>query len=104
MRMKFVDESGVAKVQENQSGVKKDEGVARAISVSLNQISMTDGVETSASISPSSILPCRGRTFPGSRALQIVSTNSVVNRFSHFGSSAHCSQGCCHTGRRTHGI
>lgn len=34
MRMKFVDESGVAKVQENQSGVKKDEGVARAISVS----------------------------------------------------------------------
>ncbi|KAF8552937.1 glyoxylate dehydrogenase [Imleria badia] len=32
MRMKFVDESGVAKVQENQSGVKKDEGVARAIS------------------------------------------------------------------------
>lgn len=37
MRMKFVDESGVAKVQENQSGVKKDEGVARAISVSLSQ-------------------------------------------------------------------
>ncbi|KIK95774.1 hypothetical protein PAXRUDRAFT_11243 [Paxillus rubicundulus Ve08.2h10] len=32
MRMKFVDESGVAKVQENQGGVKKDEGVARAIS------------------------------------------------------------------------
>ncbi|KAF8841744.1 glyoxylate dehydrogenase [Paxillus ammoniavirescens] len=32
MRMKFVDESGVAKVQENQDGVKKDEGVARAIS------------------------------------------------------------------------
>lgn len=35
MRMKFVDESGVAKVQANQSGVKKDEGVARAISVSF---------------------------------------------------------------------
>ncbi|KAF9243242.1 glyoxylate dehydrogenase [Melanogaster broomeanus] len=32
MRMKFVDESGVAKVQDGQSGVKKDEGVARAIS------------------------------------------------------------------------
>ncbi|KAI5982494.1 glyoxylate dehydrogenase [Pisolithus albus] len=32
MRMKFVDESGVAKVQEGDSGVKKDEGVARAIS------------------------------------------------------------------------
>jgi hypothetical protein len=37
MRMRFVDESGVAKVQENQSGVKKDEGVARAISVSSAQ-------------------------------------------------------------------
>ena len=35
--MKLVDESGVAKVQENQSGVKKDEGVARAISVSAAQ-------------------------------------------------------------------
>lgn len=35
--MKFVDQSGVAKVQENQSGVKKDEGVARAISVSFWQ-------------------------------------------------------------------
>lgn len=32
MRMKFVDESGVAKVQEGDNGVKKDEGVARAIS------------------------------------------------------------------------
>ncbi|KIK22694.1 hypothetical protein PISMIDRAFT_679885 [Pisolithus microcarpus 441] len=32
MRMKFVDEGGVAKVQEGDSGVKKDEGVARAIS------------------------------------------------------------------------
>lgn len=33
MRMKFVDESGVARVQEGDKGVKKDEGVARAISV-----------------------------------------------------------------------
>ncbi|KAL4079165.1 glyoxylate dehydrogenase [Scleroderma citrinum] len=32
MRMKFVDEGGVAKVQEGDTGVKKDEGVARAIS------------------------------------------------------------------------
>ena len=33
MRMKFVDDGAGAKVQENQSGVKKDQGVARAISV-----------------------------------------------------------------------
>ncbi|KAI6145561.1 glyoxylate dehydrogenase [Pisolithus tinctorius] len=32
MRMKFVDESGVAKVQDGDKNVKKDEGVARAIS------------------------------------------------------------------------
>lgn len=32
MRMKFVDESGVAKVQDGDQNVKKDEGVARAIS------------------------------------------------------------------------
>ncbi|KAJ7647740.1 FMN-dependent dehydrogenase-domain-containing protein [Roridomyces roridus] len=32
MRMKFVDESGTAKVQEGQDGVKKNEGIARAIS------------------------------------------------------------------------
>lgn len=31
--MKFVDDGAGAKVQENQSGVKKDQGVARAISV-----------------------------------------------------------------------
>ena len=36
MRMKFVDEGGVAKVQEGDQGVKKDEGVARAISVSTS--------------------------------------------------------------------
>lgn len=34
MRMKFVGEEGVAKVQDGQSDIKKDEGVARAISVS----------------------------------------------------------------------
>lgn len=33
MRMKFVDDGAGAKVQEGQSGVKKDQGVARAISV-----------------------------------------------------------------------
>ncbi|CCL99242.1 uncharacterized protein FIBRA_01257 [Fibroporia radiculosa] len=32
MRMKFVGDDGVAKVQEGQDGVKKDQGVARAIS------------------------------------------------------------------------
>ncbi|EPT00384.1 hypothetical protein FOMPIDRAFT_1023784 [Fomitopsis schrenkii] len=32
MRMKFVGEEGVAKVQDGQSDIKKDEGVARAIS------------------------------------------------------------------------
>ncbi|KAJ6631544.1 glyoxylate dehydrogenase [Mycena sp. CBHHK59/15] len=32
MRMKFVDDGAGAKVQEDQSGVKKDQGVARAIS------------------------------------------------------------------------
>ncbi|TFK74627.1 glyoxylate dehydrogenase [Pluteus cervinus] len=32
MRMKFVDDSGTAKVQEGQQDVKKDQGVARAIS------------------------------------------------------------------------
>ncbi|KAF9268560.1 glyoxylate dehydrogenase [Marasmius fiardii PR-910] len=32
MRMKFVDEDGTAKVQDGQSGIKKDQGVARAIS------------------------------------------------------------------------
>jgi L-lactate dehydrogenase (cytochrome) len=32
MRMKFVDDGAGAKVQEGQSGVKKDQGVARAIS------------------------------------------------------------------------
>jgi hypothetical protein len=46
MRMKFVDESGVAKVQENQSGVKKDEGVARAISVSLGQTDLIGEIYT----------------------------------------------------------
>jgi len=34
MRMKFVDDGAGAKVQENQKDVKKDQGVARAISVS----------------------------------------------------------------------
>ncbi|KAG2043909.1 glyoxylate dehydrogenase [Suillus americanus] len=52
MRMKFVDESGVAKVQENQSGVKKDEGVARAISVSPGQSYVTNDIEGYASIMP----------------------------------------------------
>lgn len=33
MRMKFVGSDGTAKVQDGMSGVKKDEGVARAISV-----------------------------------------------------------------------
>ncbi|KAJ7772058.1 glyoxylate dehydrogenase [Mycena maculata] len=32
MRMKFVDDGGTAKVQEGQAGVKKDQGIARAIS------------------------------------------------------------------------
>ncbi|ESK97372.1 mitochondrial cytochrome [Moniliophthora roreri MCA 2997] len=32
MRMKFVGEDGTAKVQDGQSGIKKDQGVARAIS------------------------------------------------------------------------
>lgn len=35
MRMKFVDDGAGAKVQEGQSDVKKDQGVARAISVSV---------------------------------------------------------------------
>lgn len=33
MRMKFVGDEGVAKVQDGQSDIKKDQGVARAISV-----------------------------------------------------------------------
>lgn len=45
MRMKFVDESGVAKVQENQSGIRKDEGVARAISVGASKSYVTDHIE-----------------------------------------------------------
>jgi L-lactate dehydrogenase (cytochrome) len=45
MRMKFVDESGVAKVQENQSGVKKNEGVARAISVGPSKSYVTNNIE-----------------------------------------------------------
>lgn len=35
MRMKFVGDDAGARVQENMSGVKKDEGVARAISVCI---------------------------------------------------------------------
>lgn len=48
MRMKFVGDSGTAKVQENMSGVKKDEGVARAISV--RSISLTDLVRVLISL------------------------------------------------------
>ncbi|KAJ6631551.1 FMN-dependent dehydrogenase [Mycena sp. CBHHK59/15] len=36
MRMKFVDDGAGAKVQEGQSDVKKDQGVARAISSFIN--------------------------------------------------------------------
>jgi L-lactate dehydrogenase (cytochrome) len=39
MRMKFVDDGAGAKVQEGQSDVKKDQGVARAISVRINVFS-----------------------------------------------------------------
>lgn len=70
MRMKFVDSSGVAKVQEGQSGVKKDEGVARAISVSL----AAHVHHCSNQTFPSRLLtlPYRGKIFPGSRASQTV--------------------------------
>lgn len=47
MRMKFVDDGAGAKVQEGQSGVKKDQGVARAISVCFLSINLNNLVFTS---------------------------------------------------------
>ena len=46
MRMKFVDDGAGAKVQEGQSGVKKDQGVARAISVRFPFINVTKFILT----------------------------------------------------------
>ena len=46
MRMKFVDDGAGAKVQEGQSGVKKDQGVARAISVRFPFINVTNFILT----------------------------------------------------------
>lgn len=69
MRMKFVGEEGVAKVQDGQSGIKKDEGVARAISVSSVTASherRADHPGTCASRSLIRVSP--GRTSRGSRA------------------------------------
>lgn len=46
MRMKFVDDGAGAKVQEGQSDVKKDQGVARAISVRFPFIDATNLILT----------------------------------------------------------
>ncbi len=65
MRMKFVDEDGTAKVQEGQSGVKKDQGVARAISV--GDIVQSGSLESNVFFSRRSSTPAsHGRISPGS--------------------------------------
>lgn len=66
MCMKFVDESGVAKVQEGDKGVKKDEGVACAISVNTSAYPVARFHSLTGRCSLSLIHPYHGKI--GSRA------------------------------------
>lgn len=67
MRMKFVDDDAGAKAQEGQSGVKKDQGIARAISVRPTFNDNFNVLTLSFVSSLSSIQVFRGKTFSGSR-------------------------------------
>lgn len=67
MRMKFVDDGAGAKVQEGQSDVKKDQGVARAISVrNPSQSSVAIRSLSDHDCSLSSTPASHGRTSRGS--------------------------------------
>lgn len=83
MRMKFVDDGAGAKVQEGQSDVKKDQGVARAISVKNNVFSGFGLSKlTPFNISPLLTPVSLGKISLGSEALPTVSR--VIHFLPHF--------------------
>lgn len=71
MRMKVVDDSGTAKVQDGQKDVKKDQGISRAISVWIHVFILrrSNNMVTSLSLTPA----YHGKIFLGLGVLPIVS-------------------------------
>lgn len=70
--MKFVGDAG-AKVQEGQKDIKQDQGVARAISVSVPLSSVRKETHSQFRSASRSLIPvCHGRIFLGSEASPIV--------------------------------
>ena len=67
MRMKFVDDDAGAEVQKDQKDVKKDQGVARAISVRIESLFWLD-IAADTCDSRSLTLVSRGRISHGSKA------------------------------------
>lgn len=80
MRMKQVDDGAGAEVQKGQSDVKKDQGVARAISVCIPSTSFqASQLQLISLFSRSLTLVSRGRTSHGSVASQRVCLSYSVH-------------------------